>query len=115
MPCIQLYTSRDLPAGRQAALKESFGKAIESIPGKTEKWLMCIFHPGYDMWFQGEQKDTAFLEASIYGQPEGESIDRLTKELTRIIHEELGVDPENVYVKYSMTPYWGWNGKNFGR
>ena len=115
MPCIQLSTNQILSSDKQTILKKNFGKAIEIIPGKSEKWLMCKFQSACDMWFQGEQKYVVFLEVSLYGEPEGKDIDQLTKQLTQIISQELDIELENIYVKYSMTPYWGWNGKNLGR
>ena len=56
MPCIQLSTNQILSSDKQTILKKNFGKAIEIIPGKSEKWLMCKFQSACDMWFQGEQK-----------------------------------------------------------
>ena len=76
---------------------------------------MCMFQSACDMWFQGEQKYVVFLEVSLYGEPEGKDIDQLTKQLTQIVSQELDIELENIYVKYSMTSYWGWNGKNLGR
>ena len=115
MPCIQLFTNQSVDIDKQEVLKADFGKAIEAIPGKTEKWLMCVFCPACGMWFQGEQKDAVYMEVSLYGQAEGEVCNQLTEQLAQIIHKELGVQFENIYIKYSMTPYWGWNGSNFGR
>lgn len=113
MPCIQMFTSKPLPEQQQESLKQKFGKAIEQIPGKTEKWLMCIFHSKSEIWFRGEQGDHAFLEVGIYGQPSKESCDSLTKVLMDIVSSSLKIEEDHIYIKYSMTPYWGWNGKNF--
>lgn len=113
MPCIQIKTNKPISSEKQAAIKEKLGKAIEVIPRKSEKWLMCIFHPECGMWFQGRQSDLAFVEVGIFGQPEKEACDALTGEIMGIIGEQLNIEPDHIYVQYVMTPYWGWNGKNF--
>lgn len=28
-------------------------------------------------------------------------------------NKQLSIDPSRIYVKYSETPNWGWNGSNF--
>ena len=113
MPCIQLSTNKTLSEQKQEILKQEFGKAIEQIPGKTEKWLMCIFRSECEIWFRGEKEDSAFLEVGIYGQPSKESCDALTQVLMDVVSAELDVEKDHIYIKYSMTTYWGWNGKNF--
>ena len=113
MPCIQMSTNQNVSNEKKEVLKTRFGQAIELIPGKSEKWLMCVFHPTWEMWFQGRQERLAFLEVGIYGQPKEDSLNRLTEELMEIISSELAIAKEHIYIKYAMTPCWGWNGKNF--
>lgn len=113
MPCILVSTNQSLSVEKQEVLKARFGKAIELIPGKTQRWLMCVFYPACNMYFQGEKKDLAFIEVGIYGQPQKDDLDRLTEELMQIVGSELNIVQKDIYIKYSTTPYWGWNGKNF--
>ena len=37
----------------------------------------------------------------------------MTKEISNIINEVLGIDVSNIYVSYYPTDKWGWNGNNF--
>jgi len=113
MPCIQLTTNRPISSEKQERLKSQFGKAIELLPRKSEKWLMCIFRPECDMYFQGQRGDLAFLEVDVFGQLDHEPCEALTKELMQIVHAEMDIEQDKIYVKYSVTPNWGWNGKNF--
>ena len=40
MPYIDLKTTAKVTKEKEIALKAAFGKAIELIPGKSERWLM---------------------------------------------------------------------------
>ena len=113
MPCIQLSTSAKLSNDKQEALKKQFGKAIELLPRKSEKWLMCVFRPDTDIFFQGERGDIAFLEVDVFGTLDREACDALTVRLMEIVNTELGISQEKIYIKFGQTPIWGWNGNNF--
>jgi HAD superfamily hydrolase (TIGR01509 family) len=112
MPCIKLFTNLALPRERQERLKARFGQAIELIPRKTEKWLMCIFHGGCGMWFQGEPGNLAFVEIGMFGSLDRQCCDALTAEMMSIIGNELDMAPDHIYIQYQPTDCWGWNGKN---
>lgn len=112
MPCIKLFTNLPLPRERQERLKARFGQAIELIPRKTEKWLMCIFHGGCGMWFQGEPSNLAFVEIGMFGSLDRQCCDALTAEMMSIIGNELDMAPDHIYIQYQPTDCWGWNGKN---
>ena len=114
MPFINTKLSVPLSAEKEAALKAAYGKAIEILPGKTERWLMLDFTDNCRMWLGGKgDAPTAYVEVSIYGSADAKSYDRLTGEITRILGSELGIPAERVYVRYSETENWGWNGGNF--
>lgn len=113
MPCIQVTTNKELPAEKQEQMKIRFGKAIELLPRKSEKWLMCIFRPKCGVWFHGESGDAAFLEVDVFGALDREACNALTKELMAIASSELDIAEDQIYIKYSETPNWGWAGKNF--
>lgn len=114
MPFISTKLSVPLTAEKEAALKSSFGKAIEMLPGKTERWLMLDFTDNCRLWFAGDSgAPTAYVEVNIYGSADAASYNRLTGEITRILGNELGIAADRVYVKYEETENWGWNGGNF--
>lgn len=113
MPCIQLTTNKKITAKQQEEMKAQFGQAIELIPRKTEKWLMCIFRPECGMWFQGQAEDLAFLEVDVFGTLDREPCCALTEVLTKIVGAELEIPADRIYIKYAQTPNWGWSGKNF--
>lgn len=114
MPCIQTKVNGKISAQQEQAVKERLGKAISLLPGKSESWLMLSFEDECRLYFKGKQEaGTAFVEVKLFGGADSASYDRLTAEITKILHEELNVDPARCYVKYEETEHWGWNGGNF--
>lgn len=114
MPFIDTKTTANVTDEKREALKTLLGKAIELIPGKSEKWLMLSFEDGVKMYFAGDDSaDTAYIEVKIFGSAEDEYYEALTKEITKIFNEVLSIAPDRIYVKYEECYHWGWNGKNF--
>lgn len=114
MPFISTKTNKKLTKDNEIALKEAFGKAIELLPGKTEKWLMLSFDGDCHMAFHGDMdSEMAYLTVSLVGSAANEAYDALTKELCRIMQDVLGIAPDMVYIKYEEIDHWGFNGFNF--
>ena len=114
MPFIDSKVSVKTTPEQRTELKERLGKAIEVIPGKSESWLMMDLADEQNMYFKGDGgKPTAFVAVSVYGGPDSAAFDRMTAEITKIYGDVLGIAPDRIYVKYSATPDWGWNGSNF--
>lgn len=114
MPFIDSKVSVKTTPEQRKELKERLGQAIEVIPGKSESWLMMDLADEQNMYFKGDgDKPTAFVAVSVYGGPDSAAFDRMTAEITRIYGDVLGIAPDRIYVKYSATPDWGWNGRNF--
>lgn len=114
MPCIQLKVNRPLEEKTKEEIKTRFGKAIACIPGKSEGWLMVCIEDGASLWFRGENNEPiAFAEVMLYGKASAGDYSALTGELSSILQELAGVQPDHFYVKYSETEHWGWNGSNF--
>ena len=42
MPNIHVQTNITLTPEKKTEIKEALGKAIETIPGKSERWLMVV-------------------------------------------------------------------------
>lgn len=113
MPFINTKYSQDITPEQEVSLKTALGEAVKII-GKTERWLMVGFEPNVSLYFHGEKPEkTAFVEVSLYGNASPSDCDRMTAEICRIYGEVLGVPSDKIYVKYSPTDQWGWNGGNF--
>lgn len=112
MPCIETKVNVKISKEKEEALKTRFGKAIELI-GKTESWLMLSFQDDCRLYFKGSQPPMAFVEVKLFGKAGADAYGKMTAEITKILKEELSLEPSNVYVKYEEVDHWGWNGRNF--
>ena len=66
------------------------------------------------MYFKGDNASPmAFVSVDLYGRVSSSSYNSLTSEITSILNEELSIEPDKIYVKYSEIENWGWNGNNF--
>jgi len=114
MPFIHTITNHQVSEQEAQKLKEAFGRAIECIPGKSERWLMLALSDGCRMAFRGKA-DTplAMLEVSIFGTATEAALADLTQALTATVTEVLHIPPHGTYVKYTFTDHWGYDGENF--
>lgn len=113
MPYIQLKTNTSISKEQETLLKKEMGNVI-SIIGKSEDWLMLCFEDNQHMYFKGNcEQNMAFLQVMLYGKSSADAYQRLTEKLTQLVHEKLSILPENIYIKYSETAYWGYNSSNF--
>lgn len=114
MPYINTKTTVTLNPEKREVIKKKLGKAIEFLPGKSESWLMVSFDDNSIMYFKGSnEKPLAFVEVKTFGKATAEAYRKLTKAITDILKEELGIQSDCIYVKYEEVETWGWNGSNF--
>lgn len=114
MPFIDSKVSVKVTKEQETELKSRLGQAISIIPGKSEGWLMVGLQDEYRMYFRGDDSEPmAFIEVRIFGGPNKDAFEKMTAELTKIYGEVLGIAADHMYIKYSATTDWGWNGSNF--
>ncbi|MCR5650873.1 MAG: hypothetical protein K6F86_06815 [Lachnospiraceae bacterium] len=114
MPFIDSKVSVKVSKEQETELKTRLGQAISLIPGKSESWLMVGIEDEYSLYFRGDDSEPmAFIEVRIFGGPNKAAFEKMTAELTKIYGEVLGIAPDHMYIKYSATTDWGWNGSNF--
>ena len=114
MPFIDSKVSVKVSKEQEKELKTRLGQAISLIPGKSEQWLMTGFQDEYHLYFRGDDSaPMAFIEVRLFGGPDKAAFNRMTAEVTKIFGEVLGIAPDHMYIKYSATMDWGWNGSNF--
>ena len=114
MPFIDSKVSVKITEEQEKELKTRLGQAISLIPGKSENWLMTGFEDDYHMYFRGDNSEPiAYIEVRLFGGPNKAAFQKMTEEITKIYGEVLGIAPDHMYIKYSATPDWGWNGGNF--
>lgn len=114
MPFIDSKVSVKITEEQEKELKTRLGQAISLIPGKSENWLMTGFEDNYHLYFRGDNSEPiAYIEVRIFGGPNKAAFQKMTEEITKIYGDVLGIAPHHMYIKYSATPDWGWNGGNF--
>ena len=114
MPFIDSKVSVKITEEQEKELKTRLGQAISIIPGKSENWLMTGFEDDYHLYFRGDNSEPiAYIEVRLFGGPNKAAFQKMTEEITKIYGEVLGIAPDHMYIKYSATPDWGWNGGNF--
>ncbi len=112
MPLITTKVSTEISKEKEIALKTQFGKAIELI-GKTENWLMVDFQDNRHLYFKGDDAPSAIVEVDLLGKATDSGYDALTKKITEIVSDELGIQKDRIYVNYSEFAHWGYSGMNF--
>ena len=113
MPYINVNYSSEITPEQEENIKSALGTAVGAI-GKSESWLMVGFETKVPMYFKGEKSEKiAFVEVSLFGDASKSAYDKMTAEVCSILNKSLGVPQDKIYVKYSPTDVWGWNGGNF--
>ncbi len=113
MPYIQTMTNTEINEEQRNEIKRRLGEAIR-ILGKTEDWLMVEFVPNCNLYFKGDNSNPiSYVEVKLYGRSDASSYNNMTREITNILTEILGIPAANIYVSYGEYSNWGWNGNNF--
>ncbi len=113
MPNIQILTNLPVPAEKADEIKTLMGKAIETFPGKTERWLMVEIRDKATLYFQGSGAPCLLASVELLGSATDEVYERMTALLTKTLSETLSLPPDRIYTRYSEYTHWGWNGSNF--
>lgn len=113
MPYIKVMTNVVITQSIEIDLKEQLGKDISIFSEKSEKWLMLSFEEKKNMWFSGSGDPLAIAEVSFFSQCDDDSAKEFTCKICCLLAEKLSIPEDRIYVKYSVTPTWGWNGRNF--
>ncbi len=113
MPFIDSKITVKLSDKQKEELKSDLGKAI-SLLGKPESYLMVGISDGYDLFFAGKKLEKgAFISVQVFGDVSSKQSEAMTKEISRIVSDRIGIPSDSVYVTYQGIRDWGWNGSNF--
>lgn len=113
MPFINVKTNQSVTKAQQEAIKNGLGKAISTIPGKSEQWLMVGIEPEVILYHQGTDAPAAMVEVQIYGAASHSAYEQLTGQISDLLNTELNIPKNRIYISYTAIPEWGWNGSNF--
>ena len=113
MPFINTCVTTEITHEKEEILKAKLGKAL-SLIGKPEAYLMLNFSENCRLWFAGtNDEDAAFVEVALLHSAPKASYEKLTKAICDILNEELSIPTNRIYVKYSETEFWGYDGFMF--
>ena len=110
MPFIIARVNTPVTHEQEIAIKSRLGQAIESVPGKSEEYLMVGIEADYHFYLRGAEQKAAYIEVSIFGNEAHLGYDTLSAEITETMEQELHIPPENVYIKYDDIKAWSVNG-----
>lgn len=113
MPKIHLITNVTIPSEKAVEIKTLLGKAIETIPGKSERWLMVQIEDNTTLYFQGSDAPCLMASVELLGSASDAIYDKMTAVLTEKMSLALSIDPARIYTQYAEFTHWGWNGRNF--
>ncbi len=113
MPFINIKTNQSVSQDQQTTIKAGLGKAISTLPGKSEQWLMVGIEPEYVLYHQGTDAPAAMVEVQIYGGASSAAYDAMTVQISNLLNSALNIPKNRIYISYLSTPDWGWNGHNF--
>ena len=115
MPVIHTHVSTSITQEQRERIKAAYGRAIVAVPGKSERWLMCPFEQNMPIYFAGDDsKPAAYVEVNVFGHDVPKSSwQQLTRAITSTLGDELGIPADRMYIRYTATTDWGWNGGNF--
>ncbi|MFP6864349.1 MAG: phenylpyruvate tautomerase MIF-related protein [Roseibacillus sp.] len=114
MPYLRIQTNASVRKDQQDSLLSQASQLVSRHLGKDEKLFMGIIEDGQAMYFAGSSNPLAFLELKALGLP-AEATKDLSRDLCSLVHEELSITPERIYVRFHNVNrgMWGWNGGIF--
>lgn len=115
MPCIQIKTNQKTAGEKANVIKTALGRIISMFPGKTEDWLMVTIEDSCQIYFGGQTgRPMAMVEVKILGNTIDSAIaGKMTEKISKLLEDNLGTDPKDIYIRYEASPDWGWNRVNF--
>ena len=113
MPYINTKTNIAITKLQEEEIKSRLGQAVSCL-GKSERYLMVNMEDHCRLYFAGDTTEpAAFVEVRLFGKASAKAFDAMTKEVTDIVTDVLGISGSRIYVQYEEVPHWGWNGSNF--
>ena len=116
MPFVKVKASCPIASEQEVELKKRLGMAIELVPGKSEEYLLLEFEDRCRMWLRGESsRPVSYIEAAIFGNEGHAGYPAFSAEVTGILHEVLGIAPEDCFIKYEDISAWAVGGCHIDR
>lgn len=116
MPFIMSKVNVPIDAKQEIKLKSRLGKAMELLPGLSEKYLLAGFESDCHFYLRGKNDEPiAYIEVSIFGNGNHLGYENFSVAVTKIFVEVLHIPPQNIYIKFNDIAAWSVGGMFFDR
>lgn len=116
MPFIMSKVNVPINAAKEIKLKSHLGKAIELLPGLSEKYLLAGFESDCNLYLRGDKNQSvAYVEVSVFGNENHIGYEDFSLAIAKIFVEVLNIPPQNVYIKFNDINAWSVGGMFFDR
>lgn len=114
MPFIMSKINVPVDAAQEVKLKSRLGKAIELLPGLSEKYLLAGFESNCRFYLRGDKNQpVAYVEVSVFGNEQHIGCEDFSLTVAKIFAEVLNIPPQNVYIKFNDIAAWSVGGMFF--
>ena len=117
MPLITVQSSAAPPAPEAAsALLRRLSTTLAQLLGKPESYVMTSLSPRTTMTFGGSDAPAIYAEVKNVGELAPNLTLELSKTLSAILSEGLGVPKNRIYIELQSVKghLWGFDGGTFG-
>lgn len=112
MPYINVNMTKSLTPTERDALAAELGKAVTTLPGKSEMGLMIDIEDGKALYNNGVPQDNCvYMSLSVHGCFSYADKDRFTAAVFEIFTRRYGVEGHNMYLNITEHETWGVFGK----
>ena len=116
MPFIISKVNIPINAAQEIKLKTRLGKAIELLPGLSEKYLLAGFESDCRFYLRGKNDEAiAYIEVSVFGNENHLGYENFSAAITKIFVDVLNVPPMNIYIKFNDIAAWSVGSVYFDR
>ena len=116
MPFLIAKVNKKINSEQEIALKSRLGKAIELLPGLSEKYLLFGFQSDFNFYLRGKNTEyVAYIEFSVFGNENHLGFENFSAAVTKIFVDVLNIPPMNIYIKFSDISAWSVGGIFFDR
>lgn len=109
MPFIRTTTSVSLTKDMEQSLKHRLAAIVADILEKDPVRMLTAFEGDIHMYRGHDDTGSipaAFVECKFFGGKDYKSFEAFDRAMKQIYMEELGIRPENLYIKYEVIHGW---------
>lgn len=106
MPFVICKVNVPVSREQEVELKERLGRAIELVPGKSERGLLVAVEDCCRLWLAGDDDPLAYVQADVFANEGHVGYAAFSAEMASAFKDILDIPPERVYVRYGDIPVW---------